>query len=133
MIELMIAVVVVGVLAAVALPSYLDSIRKSRRSDAISALSDIQHAQERLRANQPSYAATLTDLGQPATSPKGYYQLELSEVTASGYLIAATPLAGKAQAGDSDCASMSIRASGGDLRYLATTSGGAPNPSCWPQ
>ena len=34
LIELMIAVAVVGILAAIAYPSYQDSVRKSRRADA---------------------------------------------------------------------------------------------------
>jgi prepilin-type N-terminal cleavage/methylation domain-containing protein len=43
LIELMIAVVVIAILAAIAYPSYQDSVRKSRRADAKSAL--MEHAQ----------------------------------------------------------------------------------------
>ena len=50
-VELTIALVVVGVLASIALPSFMDAIRKSRRSDAFAALSAVQQAQERWRGN----------------------------------------------------------------------------------
>ncbi|MBK5937990.1 hypothetical protein CCR96_01580 [Halochromatium roseum] len=55
LIELMIAVAIVGILAAIAYPSYLDYVRKSRRSDALSALSSTQLAQEKWRANNIAY------------------------------------------------------------------------------
>jgi prepilin-type N-terminal cleavage/methylation domain-containing protein len=55
-IELMIAVVIVGALAAVALPSFLDQIRKSRRAEAISTLATLQQAQERFRSNNATRA-----------------------------------------------------------------------------
>jgi len=47
LIELMIAVTVVAILTAIALPSYQNSIRKSRRPDAKTALLDLASRQER--------------------------------------------------------------------------------------
>ena len=61
LIEVMIAVVIVAILVAVALPAYQNSIRKSRRSEAFAALSNVQQMQERHRSSQPVYAASLTD------------------------------------------------------------------------
>ena len=55
LIETMIALVVVSVLAGLAYPSFLQLLRKARRGDAIMALLDLQQAQERWRANAPSY------------------------------------------------------------------------------
>lgn len=40
LIELMIAVALVGIVAAVAFPAYQDSINKSRRSEAVAALTE---------------------------------------------------------------------------------------------
>ncbi len=87
LIELMIALVVLGLLAGVALPSFLDAIRKSRRSDAIAALNTIMQAQERFRSNRAEYSNSLTNaangdppgLGLSTTSPSGYYTLSLAE------------------------------------------------------
>ena len=47
LIELMIAVAIVGILAGIAYPSYQDSVRKSRRADAQGALLGFANAMER--------------------------------------------------------------------------------------
>lgn len=69
LIELMIVVVVVALLAAIALPSFMSQVRASRRSDAVATLSQIQQAQERWRSNCPCYSSSLTvaNTGCPAT------------------------------------------------------------------
>ena len=59
LIELMIAIAVVGLLTAVAWPSFMESVRKSRRSEALAAMAAIQQAQERWRASHPSYTCLL--------------------------------------------------------------------------
>ncbi len=47
LIELMIVVAVIAILAAIAYPSYQDSVRKSRRADAKAALLDLAQFMER--------------------------------------------------------------------------------------
>jgi type IV pilus assembly protein PilE len=137
LIELMIAVVVVAILAAVALPSFMDSIRKSRRSEAFNALSNVQQAQERWRTNNAAYAAELgaSGLNIQATTPGGYYTLTLGNVTATTYDAVATAVAGKSQANDGSCAKLGVQMNGGNVRYAANTTAGAlayanTNP-CW--
>lgn len=56
LIELMIAVVIIGILAAVAYPSYQDSINKSRRAEGKSALLKAAQVQERFFTDQNRYA-----------------------------------------------------------------------------
>ena len=63
LIELMITVAVVGILAAIAYPSYQDSIRKSRRADAKSALLDAAHRQERFFTENNQYTNVLVAPG----------------------------------------------------------------------
>lgn len=123
LIELMIAVAIVAILAAVALPAYQDSVRKGRRSEAFNAISQVQQAQERWRSSRPSYSDNLTaaptstppGLGLPATTGNGYYGLALSDVTATGYVVTAT--ASGTQASDTRCALMAARVQGGNLSY----------------
>ena len=141
--ELMIAVAVMGILAAVALPSFMSSIRKGRRSEAYSALSTVQLAQERWRANQPSYSDQLTaaandnppGLGLPSTTPNNYYTISLNGVSATGYTVLATPVAGSTQENDGNCAQLSVRLALGNVFYGSAATGGAitepaSNP-CW--
>ena len=60
LLELMIAVAVIAILASLAYPSYLDSVRKSRRADGMAALMNVQLAQQKLRSNCRFFAGSLT-------------------------------------------------------------------------
>jgi len=63
LIEVMIVVVIVGILAAVAIPAYNNYITRSRRSDAFTALETIRAAQEMYRAEKGFYASDFVDGG----------------------------------------------------------------------
>jgi type IV pilus assembly protein PilE len=141
-IELMVVVAVVSVLAAVALPSFLESVRKGRRADAVAALTQVQQAQERWRANRGSYAADELlstappdGLGIGATTPNGYYGLVLSDVDATGYTVTATAKSNSLQASDDACHKLVLRLAGGNIFYSSADSGGNTDSSgakrCW--
>ena len=106
LIELMIAVMIVGIIAAVAIPSYQSQVTKSRRADAQGALTGLANAMERYFTNQNTYAgAAVGDDGifpdqAPLDGGTKYYQLSISAQDASSYTLQATPIAGGAQAGD---------------------------------
>lgn len=87
LIELMIVVAVIGILAAIAYPSYIDSVRKSRRADAKTALMENAQRMETFYAREGKYtSATLSS----SNSPEKYYTLALN-AGASTYTITATP------------------------------------------
>lgn len=102
LIEVLVTCVIVGVLAAIALPSYTNQIQKSRRSDAKSALVGAAGQMERYFTERGTYAtATLGSASTnvyPSTSQNGYYRLSLANLTASTYTLRATPAG--AQLGD---------------------------------
>jgi type IV pilus assembly protein PilE len=131
LIELMIAVVIIAVLAAVAFPQYLGAVRKTRRSEAVNALSSVQQAQERWRANNTQYTGSLTDLNpsMPATaaitSPGGYYSLAIDSSSGTGYVLTASAVSSKSQAADTPCTTMQVQLLNGNLNYT-------PSP-CWAQ
>jgi len=142
LIELMIAVAIIGLLGAVAFPTYMDSVRKSRRSDAFTALGAIQLNQERCRANQPTYCASITaattddppGLNLPAVTASGYYNLTLANVDATGFTAVATPVDGKSQVNDGDCARLCVRIQRGNIAYASGAGAcGAFSPAnrCW--
>lgn len=112
LIELMIVIAVIGVLAAIALPSYQDYVERARRADAKAALLSVQLAQEKYRANNVSYG-TLAQIGVSATSADGYYTISVDAETLSGTVFQATavPVPTGAQSGDS-CGTFAVNANG---------------------
>lgn len=123
LIELMIAVVIIGMLASIALPSYQSSLRKARRSDAFDAAVWVLQVQERYRANNTSYAGTLAAINLSANSAGGYYTQALSEVSGAGYTLSLTPVTDKSQASDTGCTSLTVVVSNGSPTYAPAT--------CW--
>lgn len=67
LIELMIVVAVIGILLAVAIPSYQDSIRKGRRAEGRTALTELLQQQERYMTQTNTYLAFTNSAG--TTSP----------------------------------------------------------------
>jgi type IV pilus assembly protein PilE len=118
LIELSIVVLVVGILAAMALPSFLDQVRKARRADAMDALEKVQLEQAKFRANCPHYADGLANVaslatcaasnilwpywdGGTETSAEQYYTIDL--VSAATTTFSAKATATGKQASDTDC------------------------------
>lgn len=119
LIELMIVVAIVAVLAAVALPAYQDSVRKSRRADAITRIAELQQAQERWRANNATYG-TLANTAVAATVTGGFYTLSVNTNTATAYNAVAT--ATGSQLRDTNCLFLRAAYSAGTI-----TLGSGPN------
>ncbi len=119
LIELMVAIAVAGLLATVAMPSFVDAVRKTRRSEAFAAMSAIQQAQERWRASHPSYTAAWADLAASSATPRGYYTLSISTPASPddriGYDLVAT--AARSQVEDTPCKRMAIELRRGRVRY----------------
>jgi type IV pilus assembly protein PilE len=63
LLEVMVVVVIVGILAAVAIPAYNGYVTRSRRSDAFTALETVRAAQEMYRAEKGFYASDFVDGG----------------------------------------------------------------------
>ena len=104
LIELMIAVGVIGILGAIAYPSYLDYVRKARRTEAQGLMLDMQLQQEKYRVNHATYAS-LNNLG---TFSSDYYTLTVPVNMALAYTITAVAKTGTSQASDTGCTTMTI-------------------------
>jgi len=124
LIELMIVVVIVGLLAAVAYPSYQNSLIKARRSDAQGALQGLAQAMERNYTTNGTYAGAATagaDTGAPTIfsvkSPidgnATYYNLKIVVAGATGYTLGAEPIG--IQSGDGVLILTSTGARGWDV------------------
>ncbi len=72
LVELAVVVVIIGVLAAFAVPRFLASVERSKAAEAFNYLSAIQSAQERYHARQGTYASDVGDLDIKFSTPKYY-------------------------------------------------------------
>jgi type IV pilus assembly protein PilE len=103
LLEVMVVVVIVGILAAIAIPAYNDYITRARRSDAFTALETVRAAQEMYRAEKGEYRNS-TDFnngllpGCRSDMAENNYTITLPTATATTFTVRAAPK--NKQAGD---------------------------------
>ncbi len=144
LIELVVAMLIGAILAAIAVPAYSNYVRKSRRVDAKSALLDIASLEERYFSTQQVYSGALSDLGYGAGASvnvgagSGDYNVVLSPPTPAVAPTAtfaglpatwtATATAINDQLKDTSCRSFTLTSGG--LQTSADSSGN-PSTGCW--
>lgn len=139
LIELMVTLVIASILLSIAVPSYMNQIRKSRRTEARNAVLDLATREERFLSTSNTYSQVTTDLGYsgafPQTVGSGYYTLTVRSpdpafvgpAGAPSYIVTATAVG--TQVRDSACASFSVNQIG---QQTSVDSGGANSTAtCW--
>ena len=108
LIELMIVVVIISIVLTVAIPSYQNNMRESRRTDGHNALQSLANLQERYYLQNNTYAPDIGTLNPPSlTSQEGYYDLTVVG-NASTFTATATAVPGGPQANDAPCTVMTL-------------------------
>ncbi len=141
LIELMIAVAIVGILARVAYGAYMGSIMKSRRVDAKAALMDVAQREERYMSTNNVYTTSAPALGYSSSTTittaapmsvlsggASYYTLDVT-VNATGSSPSFTATArptGSQLSRDTQCGNFIL-----DNTGQQTVSASAPATSCW--
>lgn len=107
LVELMVTVVIVGILVAIAIPSYQNFIVKGNRSAVQAFMTDVQNRQKQYLLDARSYLAIannseFSNLGITApTEVSNFYNLTVTVTAAPpAFTITATPIAGTSQADD---------------------------------
>lgn len=123
LIELMIVILIVGILAAIAIPNFQSYLVRSKRSAAEAFMLDVAGLQERYRLDNRAYTNDLNALGVQAPPEVSSHYTIAVVLVASGYTITATPTGGQLAA-DTACGSLTLTSTG----TKSASGGGA---SCW--
>jgi type IV pilus assembly protein PilE len=140
-------VVIATILISIAVPSYMNQVRQSRRTEAKTAILDLAGREERyLSTNPTGYTNNAGFVGYtafPQLVGSGYYTLNVcvpaqnpcngvaipNAPAAPSYTIVALPVAGQSQANDTQCQQFAVDSVG---QQYAANSAGANNTSyCW--
>lgn len=133
LIETLIAVAITGLLSSIAYPTFTGSIAKARRGDAHVALMQLQLAQERHRANAPSYGS-LEEIAFATVSPSRHYRLSINGATPERY--EAHAIATGMQQADARCRHLKVIVEGVQARHASGADARADNDArtnrqCW--
>jgi len=123
LIDLSVALAIVGIVASMAVPSYQRSLAKARRADAIAALMRLQTAQEQFRAAHGSYALDLAGLPRVAgRSDQGFYGVALVAAHPQSYIARAR--AADDTPADPGCGELTLSVADGVASH-------GPSARCW--
>ena len=115
LIELMVVLIIIGVLLAIAIPNYRESVRSTRRATAQACLTEFAHYMERFYTTNLRYDQTPAGVAVPAPTPctqdiTAFYTLShASPATATAYALQAVPTGD--QAGDR-CGTLTLDSTG---------------------
>lgn len=121
--ELVIVLAIVGILLAIAIPSYQQYVLRSRRAEALEALLALEQRQQRYYLFHNAFSAQTASLGLSTATATGLYSLAINSASAGGYLATAT--ASGTQQSDTGCTVLTIR-----VDSVASGSTLAPT-GCW--
>lgn len=120
LLELMITVAIIGILAAVAYPSYIDYVAKGARAEGLTALLKATNLQEQYYLDNRVYTEDMEELNfgaDPFVTESSHYSIDS---TGTGSFVLVATAQGTQASRDSGCATIQI------------TDTGAKTPTeCW--
>ncbi len=125
LIELMITIAIIGILAAIAIPSYVEYVNRGRRTEAKTALMTNAHWLERFRGDNNTYVGAALPITQTPEQGTAAYNLALA-ATATTFTLTATRTGVMAT---DRCGNFTLTQTG--LRGLVGNSAGFDIERCW--
>jgi type IV pilus assembly protein PilE len=126
LIELMVAVAIVGILSAVALPVYSAYVTRSRIPDATSTLASWQiRMEQRFQDNQTYYASNGTSCGVTTPTSGTYFSYSCTITSSTAYVLTATGSGAMSGFG------YTINQDGTKTSTITATGWAATSTSCW--
>jgi type IV pilus assembly protein PilE len=138
LIELMVTLAIAAILLSIVVPTYQAQVRKSRRTEAKTAILDFAAREERLYATQNAYSTDPVALGYTAAggswpvSTGSYYQIEAPTSSAptatvpGSFSVTVDPAPASPQLSDATCTSFTVTQTG------AQSATGTNPSACWP-
>ncbi len=137
LVELMVVVAIVGMLAALAYPSYRDQVRSTKRADCAGAMTGLANAMERHYSITGSYLGAANggnNTGAPAIYARRCpidgntptYNLRIQAATESTYRLRAIPLGAQAE---DKCGRLNLRNTG--AKSISSAQSGVNWKDCW--
>ena len=125
LLELMVVVVIIGIIASIAYPSYTQFIVKSKRTAGSAVLLQVADRQQQFFMDNKQYATKFSSLGYgsdeiminddgtivAAGDSRRTYKIALSGATATSYTVEAIPQLAQASK-DTDCGTMTLTSAG---------------------
>lgn len=127
LLELLIVVTIVGILAAIAFPSYQRYVMRTNRAAARACLGEFSQSMERFYTTNMTYIGAAPNLGCFTESNLGArYTFDINPAAAQRtYRVRAVPI-GAQLAGDTQCGTLTLNQAG-----LRTESGSGTVNDCW--
>jgi type IV pilus assembly protein PilE len=123
LVELVVTVLIIGILGAIAYPTYMNFTRRSNRTDALRTITQTAQQLERCYSTTFNYAACPNFNG---LSAQNYYAIAVAiAVNPNGYTIVATPN-GPPQNADGQCTSFTLTSAG-----QQSSTGSGTVAQCW--
>lgn len=115
LVEVIIVVAILGVLAAIAVPSYLAHVQNTRRTDATVLLTEAAGEQFRFYSEFNSYAGDMSSMGyanNAMVTDEGHYTVTVESADGVSFVLLARPVASSPQVNDTDCPELRIDSAG---------------------
>lgn len=87
LIELLVVIIIIGVLSAIALPSFLNQTAKAKQSEAKTTISAVNSAQSTYRNENTTFAAGMSELALGLATKSASYDFSISSGTDTAQIL----------------------------------------------